>query len=339
MKIVAFEIEPWEKDAFGELEVEHEVVFTQEPLTRENAELYIDADILSVFIYSEADAEVLKRFPALKLITTRSTGYDHIDTEYCRQHDIEVANVPSYGKNTVAEHVFGLLLTMSHHLDKAVERTRRGNFSMKGLRGFDLMGKTIGVIGTGDIGKHVIRIACGFEMNILAYDLKPDQEASRRFGFRYVGMDELLRKSDIITLHVPAVKSTENMIAQPQFEMMKPGAILINTARGNVVEVEAMLRALATGKLKAAGLDVLPEEPSVKEEAQLLSSIFLNKHNLDTLLANHVLFKRENVYITPHSAFNTTEAVERILKTTVENIAGYIRQKHSPNAVKAAIAA
>jgi len=320
MKIVVFETEDWERNAFTPLKDSHDVLFADGPLTCETASLYADAEAVSVFIYSGLNRQVLENLPRLRLVATRSTGYDHIDAAYCRQHDITVCNVPSYGENTVAEHVFGLLLAISHHLCEAFDRTRRGDFSMAGLQGFDLRGKTMGVIGTGRIGLCVIRIAKGFGMNVLATDIRQDLAERDRLGFRYVDMETLLGASDIVTLHVPANEQTRNLLSTHEFRHMKRGSVLINTARGSVVDVEALLHALTEGPLLAAGLDVLPEEPAIREEAELLSSLYNRRNNVETLLADHVLLRLRNVFITPHSAFNTREAILRILDTTVGNI-------------------
>ena len=332
MNIQIFEVEPWEKETFRSLENEHDTQFHPVPLTIDNASHYRDTEILSVFIYSQLSAEVLKKMPKLKMIGTRSTGYDHIDTEYCREKGIVVSNVPDYGMNTVAEHVFGLLLTISHRLPESIERTRRGDFSIQGLRGFDLHGKTIGVLGTGGIGKCVIEIAKGFSMKPLAYDLNPDIRFAEKMGFEYVDLDTFLRESDVITIHVPGTRGTQHMISEHEFSLMKNGVIIINTARGNIINITALIHALAEGKVGAAGLDVLPEEPLIREEAELLRSIYQEKHDMRTLLANHVLLRLRNVYITPHSAFNTKEAVQRILNVTLENITGYI-EGHFSNVV------
>lgn len=324
MKLAVFEIEEWEREAFEKLAADHEIRFLSEPLTAENADSYSDADIVSTFIYSEAGHETLSRFTNLKFIATRSTGYDHIDTAWCAERGIRVANVPAYGDNTVAEHVFALILAISHNLVEAVERTRRGDFSIQGLRGFDLKGKTIGVIGTGSIGRHVIEMAKGFRMEILAFDLYPKEELARSMGFRYAELEEVMRKSDIITLHIPSTPETHNFISAREFSMMKKGVVIINTARGDLVDVQALLHAITTGKVSAAGLDVLAEEPTIREEAELLRSI-VQKKPLDVLLADHILLRLRNVIITPHTAFDTKEAVQRILDTTLENIAAFTR--------------
>jgi len=324
MKIVIFEIEPWEREAFADLKDDHEVIFESSKLSAESAGKHSDADIISTFIYSSLDADVLKELPELKMIATRSTGFDHIHLGTCAERDIRVANVPSYGEATVAEHVFALLLALSHHLIEAVDRTRRGDFSQTGLRGFDLMGKTIGIVGAGHIGRHAARIAKGFGMEVVAYDIAPDHAAAGAIGFRYSDLPNLLGQADVVSLHVPGTSATRHLIAEPEFAAMKDGAILINTARGSVVDVRSLIGALSSGKIAAAGLDVLPEEPVIREEAELLRSAFSREHDLESLLADHILLRLRNVLITPHSAFNTQEAVRRILGTTRANVDAFI---------------
>ena len=326
-KIAIFEAEPWEQEAFEPLGAEHNLRFAEEPLTAENAADFADAEVVSTFIYSDLDAGVLEQLSALELVATRSTGYDHIADDYCREHGVTVCNVPTYGADTVAEHVFALLLAISHNIVEAADRTRRGDFSLKGLRGFDLRGKTLGVVGTGEIGRSVIRIAGGFGMDVLAYDVAPDEAFVAEHGFDYVELDDLLAGSDIVTLHVPLNKQTRHLLSYDEFDRMKPGSVLINTARGDIVHTKALLRALSDGQVAAAGLDVLPEEPTIREEAELLRSMFRDEHDLENLLADHVLLRMRNVIITPHSAFDTREAVGRILETTVENIGAYLAGK------------
>jgi D-lactate dehydrogenase len=325
MKIIIFEVEDWERQAFESLQGEHRIEFVAGLLNRENAESYADSEAVSPFIHSDLSADVLKHMGRLKLIATRSTGFDHIDLEYCKANNITVCNVPVYGDNTVAEHVFALLLAISHNMIAAVDRTRRGDFSLKGLQGFDLFGKTLGVIGTGSIGRCVIEIARGFRMDVLASDVRPDEELASRLGFRYVERDQLLASSDIVTLHVPSNENTRNLLSSDEFARMKEGVILINTSRGDVLDIKALAKAIGEGKVAAAGLDVLPEEGGIREEAELLRSVYDKKHDLETMLLNHILLRLRNVIITPHSAFNTREAVERILSTTVGNIASFTR--------------
>jgi len=325
MKVIGFELEDWEREMFNRMRDEHDLLLTSEPLNTQVRQDFLDAEAISTFIYSDVSAESLKRFKNLKLIATRSTGFDHIDTEYCKKNDITICNVPAYADETVAEHVFALLLAMSHNIVKAVEKTRTGSFSQRGLQGFDLRGKTMGVIGTGNIGRNVIKIARGFGMNVLAFDLRPDEETASALGFRYVDMDSLLSAADILTLHVPGSPKTRHIISKAEFSKMKDGSILINTARGDVVDIQALLEALTSKKIAAAGLDVLPEEPTIREEAELLRSIFTKQHNLQTLFAEHMLTHQPNVLVTPHTAFNTHEAVQRLLDISVQNIISFAK--------------
>ena len=323
MKIVIFESEEKEYSFFEHLSKEHEVVFEEEPLDEDIIGKYTDAEIISPFIFSDLSSSILEKMSRLKFITTRSTGYDHIDIDYCNKHGINVSNVPSYGDNTVAEHVFALLLAISHKIPEAINRTRQGNFSQDGLQGFDLRGRTIGIIGTGKIGLKTIRIARGFDMKVLAYDISPNGNKAKELGFTNVSLEKLLSASDIISLHVPSNASTKNLLSEKEFNIMKDGVILINTARGNIVNVQSLLQALSSKKVSAAGLDVLPEEPVIREEAELLHSLFTHDKNLEDLLADHILLHMKNVIITPHTAFNTIEAVHKILETTVRNIEGF----------------
>ena len=280
-------------------------------------------EIISTFIYSELDRRTLERLPGLKMIATRSTGFEHIDVAYCSERGVTVSNVPSYGEKSVAEHVFALLLTISHRLREAMDRAWKGEFSPLGLQGFDLAGKTLGVVGVGAIGRHVITIARGFDMKVIACDLKPDDALARKLGFGYASFDQVIETADILTLHVPSTAETNNLLSDAQFARMKNGVVLINTARGSLVDPRALIEALRQGKVAAAGLDVLPDEPMIREEAQLICSVFCGQHDLRKLVADHILLRMPNVVVTPHSAFNTREAVGRIIETTIANIMAF----------------
>jgi len=325
LKIAVFELETWEYEAFASLREEHELLLTGRAVGPDLEHKYLDAGAISTFIYSDLSADSLRQFAGLKLIATRSTGYSHIDLDFCREAGISVCNVPEYAQSTVAEHTFALLLAISRHIPQAVERTRIGSFSQEGLRGFDLSGKTMGVIGAGNIGLRVIAIARGFEMNVVAFDVRPDTELAASLGFRYAGMDEVLSTADVLTLHVPGTEKTRHMISEAEFARMKQGVVLINTSRGSVIDIVALLDALATGRVAAAGLDVLPEEPAMREEAELLRSVFTSKQDFRALFAGHMLMHRPNVIVTPHTAFYTQEALTRLLATSVENISAFAR--------------
>ncbi|PIQ83102.1 MAG: hydroxyacid dehydrogenase [Candidatus Omnitrophica bacterium CG11_big_fil_rev_8_21_14_0_20_64_10] len=326
VKAVFFETEPWEKRYLTRALKGTGVVprFVREPLLPQTLAEARGAGILSVFIYSKLDRALIRKLKGVRLIVTRSTGFDHIDLAACRSAKIQTANVPFYGENTVAEHTFALILALSRNVHKAYVRTVRGDFSLTGLQGFDLKGRTIGVVGTGRIGLHVIKMAKGFGMEVLAHDIRRDSFLSEVLDFRYVDLPELLAGSDIVSLHLPANPSTRHIMNRKIFAQMKRGALLINTARGSLVETNALVEALDDGIVGGAGLDVLEGEELVKEERQLLEKDF-PKEKLVTLLQNNILLHRDNVVITPHIAFDSREALERILETTAENIRGFLR--------------
>lgn len=259
--------------------------------------------ILSVFVDSRISATVLDAMPNVKMITTRSTGYDHIDIVACKKRDITVCNVPSYGENTVAEHAFALILALSRKIFQSYERTEKMNFNRAGLEGFDLQGKTLGVIGCGAIGTHSIQIGKGFGMQVLAYDVRPNQALAKQIGFTFAdSIDAVLKQSDVITLHAPYLPQTHHLINMANVKLIKPGAILINTARGGLIDTEALLWALDNHILSGSGLDVLEEEETL----------------------NRTLIDRNDVIITPHNAFNTREAKQRALNATIGNIQSFI---------------
>lgn len=323
MRLVAFETEAWEADACRVLRPEFDLTCTESPLNESSIALCRDAEIVTVFVDSRLTAPVLAQMPKLKLIATRSTGYDHIDLAHCAKAGIAVANVPGYGDVTVAEHVFALLLGLARHLTVYVERTRRGDFSQTDLRGFDLFGKTIGVVGTGRIGQCVIRIARGFGMNVLAFDANPRPETAKSLDFRYVDLPALLKEADIVSLHLPATAATKDMFGDTQFGLMKENAVLINTARGNIVQIDALVRAITSGRIAGAGLDVLPQEPLIQDEAEVFRGRAVDAEALKALVAYHVLTNAPNVLITPHVAFNTEDALHRLIDTTIENIRSF----------------
>ncbi|MBU0958331.1 MAG: hydroxyacid dehydrogenase [Nanoarchaeota archaeon] len=333
MRIGFFELEDWEEAYLKEKLKKHDLIFFKDELNKKTVENIRDVDVVSVFIYSKINKQILSKLKKLKAVVTRFTGFDHINVKECRKRKISVFNVPNYGENTVAEHTFALILALSRKIHKSYERTIRGNFSLENLRGFDLKGKVLGIIGLGHIGKHVARIAKGFEMKVIAYDVKKDHKLSKKLGFKYTGFNDLLKNSDIITLHCPYNKKTHHLINGKNIKLIKKGAYLINTARGGNIETRALVRALAKGDLGGAALDVLEEESIIKEEVQLLSKNF-PKENLQNLVENHLLLTFDNVIITPHNAFNSKEALQRILDTTIKNIKSISIKEPCKNLVK-----
>ena len=328
MKIAFFEIEDWEKKYLSSKLVGHQLSFFEEPLSQENAAKAADAEVLSIFIYSKIDNETLALLPKAKFITTRSMGYDHIDIPACKERGVAVSRVPNYGDRTVAEHTFGLLLGLSRKIFLAHERTEKDDFDYHGLQGFDLYEKTIGIVGGGKIGLNVAHIAhSGFQMRVLVSDPFPKPELAKEIGFEYAPLSKLLTESDVLTLHCPYTPDTHHLLNEEAFTKVKHGAILVNTARGALIDTKALLQALDNGTISGAGLDVLEEECFIKEERELMSKDFPKQCDLGTIVRNHMLVRHDNVIITPHIAFNSREALERILSTTLENINAFVRGK------------
>lgn len=322
MKIAFFELKKWEGDYIRERLRGKNVSFFKGKLNSKNVGDVKNVESVVVFIYSDLSKKVLSQMPKLKYVATMSTGFDHIDLEYCKERDIKVSNVPHYGENTVAEQAFALILALSRKIFRAVKKTKDEDFSLNGLMGFDLKGKTLGVIGPGSIGQHVIKIAKGFEMNVIVYGRGKDMKLSKKLGFKWVSLDELLKKSDIFTIHVPLNKGTKHLINMNNIKLVKKGAFLINTARGDIVDNDALIYGLDNGILAGAGLDVLEGE-KIKEERELLDK-GKNDESWKIWMQNHMLLKDKNVIVTPHSAFFTKEALERILDTSIANVKGFV---------------
>jgi D-lactate dehydrogenase len=327
MKITLFEITEEDKNYLTPMLVGMDAIYYKEPLSIKNADLAKEAEIISVFVNSEVHKDLIDQLPNLKFIVTASTGYDHIDIAYAKEKGIPVANVPAYGSQTVAEFTFALLLTLSRKIYWASHALREeSSFDLTQREGFDLEGKTMGVIGTGKIGQNVVRIAKGFNINVIATDPRPKEDLAKQFGFEYVDLDTLLQKSDIITIHVPYLKETHHLINHENLGKVKKGAILINTARGEIVETEALVKALAEGRLGGAGIDVLEGERELKQEKTLLTEE-VRIQNMRQLLEDHVLIDMPQVVVTPHMAFFTKEAIGRIMQTTADNIKNFIAGK------------
>jgi D-lactate dehydrogenase len=320
MNIHYFSSEPWE-EAYVQTKLSgDQVTFHEKPLGAYPDLSDEEATALCIFIDSPIGAAELERFPKVELIATRSTGYDHIDLAAAKARGVTIVSVPSYGENTVAEFAFSLILALSRRTPEAQRRVQGGVFSPQGLRGFDLAGKTIGIIGCGHIGMHVIRMANGFGMKVIGFEVHPDPEIARANNFTFVSLPELLASSDIVTIHVPYNAHTHHLINSGNIGSFKKGAYLINTARGAIVETEALVSALQSGVLAGAGLDVLEEEGDLADETALLTSAHPNEASLKVMLENHYLIDHPRVIVTPHLAFNTTEAITRILDTTIANI-------------------
>jgi D-lactate dehydrogenase len=301
-----------------------------------------EAECLSIFINLRITTEFLEKHSQFRLIATRSTGVDHIDLEACNERGIAVSFVPTYGENTVAEHTFALLLAISRRIRQALTMKRGGQFSFEALRGFDLKDKTIGIVGAGRIGLHVIRIAKAFGMQVIATDLNQSVLLSEVLGFEYVSFDELLQRSHIISLHAPLTPATLHLFNHETFAKCRRGVVIINTARGALIKTEALLDAMESGVVMGAGLDVLEDERLFRSEASRLVTDRIVKDlqqisspeemhlqhperlaEIQQLTENESLLSRPNVIFTPHIAFNSAEAVHRIDEVTVQNIIAF----------------
>lgn len=323
MKIAFFGLNEQEKkDYFSNSLSGQELSFIDADLNEDNLPEHSDFEIISIFVQSKITPQVIDHFPNLKLIAIRATGFDNVDLNHAKEKNIIVANVPAYGSHTVAEFTFGLILSLSRKIPQAWEKVKEEvEFDHEGLKGFDLYGKTLGVVGTGKIGANVIKIAKGFGMIVLAYDIYPNEQLSKTFACQYVSLEQLLRESDIVTIHVPASDKTRHLLNKDNIHQMKKGSILINTARGDVVETDALYNAISEGRLNGAGLDVIEDENQLSES---LTKEEFEPKVMKNLLEASYLIKSPNVIVTPHAAFYTTEAEQAIMQTTVENIQSFI---------------
>ncbi len=330
IKISFLELEKWEEKylkekLWGIKNLSLTFFFT--PLNNSILSEIKNTNILAVFIYSQINKNVITQLPNLEFIITMSTGFDHIDLEACRERGIKVSNVPSYGETTVAEHTFALILALSRKIPESIEKTKKYDFTLNNLRGLDLKGKTLGIVGLGHIGQHVARIAKGFGMKVIAFTPHQDKKLAQKLNVRYVKFDYLLKNSDIISLHAPYNEKTHHLINSNNINLIKKGAYLINTARGGLVETKAIITALDKKILAGAGLDVLEEECFIKEEKELLTKPFQKKCDLKTVLQGHLLIQDPRVIVTPHNAFNSKEALQGILDTTIDNVKSCLEGK------------
>lgn len=299
-----------------------EVIFFNEPMATTVPLSIQDVEVLSIFVDSRLSREMIDAMPNLKHVALRSTGFDHIDFKYAQEKGIAVSYVPHYGSQTVAEHTFALILALSRKVCQMYELLRtRGDLNVEEHEGFDLCGKTIGVIGTGAIGKRVCEIAKGFKMNVYAFDLYPDPAFALSMGIKYGTLDEVFAVADILTLHVPATPENHYLLNEESITKIKPGAYVINTARGPLIDTIALIHALKSNHLAGAGLDVYEGEEFLKDELKLIDTKQeFNMQIWRAFAAEHELLDMPNVIMTPHMAFNTKEAKLEITETTVKNI-------------------
>jgi len=320
MKIAFFELEGWEEPRLRKEFVGQDLFLTREALTAENARGVRDVEVASIFIGSRVDRAVLDELPNLKAIVTRSAGVDHIDVEACRERGISVYNVPDYGPDTIAEHTLMLILMLARRVKELELALRKPEFKPVEMRGWELKGKTIGVVGTGRIGSRVAKLALALGMRVLAYDVVRNEELERTHGVQYVDLDTLLSSSDVITLHLPLTPQTRYLINRGNIRKVKRGALLVNTARGELVEVEALIEALDEGLLAGAALDVVEGEWVFSDAWRKAMNRALNQEQHRKALLALKLASYPNVILTPHVAYNTWEAVERIWDAVIATV-------------------
>lgn len=324
--IAFFDLRPWEEEYLRRKLPGFRTQCTTDYAHLVDLKAYRSAEVVSSFTKSKLGAEVLGKFPKLKLVATRTTGFDHIDLAYCAKRGVAVCNVPSYGENTVAEQAFALLLHLTRKVADGSRRVKAGDWTFDGLQGVDLKGRTMGVIGLGRIGAHTARIARGFGMEVLAYDVIKHPEIAEEVGFRYVELPQLLKASDVVSIHTFLAPETHHLLDRKSIRSMKRGAILINTARGPIVDTAALAEALLEGRLAGAGLDVLEGEEYLANPSLLLEAK-LPAAQVRSLMYAYQLLAMPNVVVTPHNAFNTGEAIRRILDTTAANVKAFASGK------------
>lgn len=328
IKIAFFDTKDYDKKVFDEYNEEYgyEIRYYESKLNYETAHLAEGYDVVCIFVNDRADKEVLDKLNGygVKLIALRCAGFNNVDLE--NLENIKVVRVPDYSPYAVAEHATALLLNINRKIYKSYQRVKKYNFSLDGLLGFDLHGKTVGVIGTGRIGKDFIQIMKGFGTNVIAYDLYPDEKFAKDLGYKYVTLSELCRNSDIISLHCPLTKETEYIINEETISKMKDGVIIINTGRGKLIKTDDLIEAMQLNKIGGLGIDVYENEDEFF--LQDLSGSYKRDKNLSLLIS------MPNVTITSHQAFFTKEALNKIASDTLQNVKDVFQKGDSVNLLK-----
>lgn len=312
MRIAFFDTKEYDRRSFQGVE-NFDIQYFESKLSKETAGLTRGFDAVCVFVNDQVDREVLTRLKeeGVRLVSTRSAGFNHIDLQAARELEVPVVRVPAYSPYAVAEHTVALMMTLNRMTHKSYIRTLQGNFSLKGLLGFDMHGKTAGLIGGGKIAKIVTRILKGFGMRVLIYTPDPDEEAAKEYGFENTDLNTLYAESDIVSLHCPLTEETKYLINKDSISLMKKGVMIINTGRGGLVHTQDLIDGLKSEQVGYAGLDVYEEEGDVFFEDK--SNDLLHDDRLARLLTFH------NVLITSHQGFFTQEALDNIKATTLEN--------------------
>lgn len=328
-KIAVFDAKPYDKATFDSVNEKFgfELVYYKEHLDINNVLLASGADAVCIFVNAVVDSAVIDKLHqyGIKLIALRCAGFNNVDIAAATKKGIKVVRVPDYSPHAIAEHTLALMLCLNRKVHRAFLRTRDWNFSLIGFQGFDMYGKTIGVVGTGKIGKTAIGLFKGLGMDVLAYDLYPDMAFAEANNIKYVSLDELYANSDIITLHCPLTKETEYLISDQSISKMKDGVMIVNTGRGKLIHTKHLIDGLISGKVGYAGLDVYEEEGAYFYEDHS------DKVMTDDVLARLLSFN--NVIVTSHQAFFTKEAMGNIAQTTMQNIRDFFEKKELRNEV------
>ncbi len=318
MKIAFFDTHNFERNIFQRenQKYKHEITFFETRLTEQTANLAVGYTGICAFVNDRLDSKTLRAISVggTRLVALRSAGFNHVDLESARDLGIRIVRVPEYSPHAVAEHAVALILSLNRKIHRTYNRVREGNFSLDGLVGFDLHKKTVGILGTGRIGSVMARIMTGFGCSVLAYD-RTQNSTLTALGVQYVGIGELLKKSDIISLHMPLTPETRHLIDAKALSVTKPGMMLINTGRGALIDTPALIQFLKSGHIGYAGLDVYEEEEGIFFEN--LSDQIIQDDQLARLLT------LPNVLLTSHQAFLTEEALGNIAQTTLQNVSEF----------------
>lgn len=329
MKLIFFSTQSYDKTFFEEHNERFgfTIDFFEVSLTEKSVNLIQHAEAICVFVNDRVTQPVIELLAAkgVKIIALRCAGFNNVDLEAAAHHNIRVVRVPAYSPHAVAEHAVAMIMTLNRKTHKAYNRIREQNFSLTGLMGFDLFGKTIGVIGTGNIGQVFCKLMLGFGCCVLAYDVK-ENESMLKAGVNYLSLDELLSKADVLSLHCPLNEKTRYLIGADTIKRMKNGAMLINTSRGGLIDTKSAIKALKSGKLGALGIDVYEQEESLFFRD--LSDHIIEDDTIARLMSFH------NVLITSHQGFFTHEAMDQIASTTLENLKAFDSGAMLENEVK-----
>lgn len=330
VKVAFFDAKSYDRDSFNSVNKDFgfDIHYYKERLSMNSVSLSKGMDVVCIFVNAECDAQVIDELVknGVKLVALRCAGFNNVDLTAAKGR-IQVVRVPAYSPHAVAEYAVTLMLSLNRKVYRSVSRTREGNFKLKGLLGFDMYGKNVGLIGLGRIAKELVKILHGFGMNILAYDLRPDTEFCKQYGVKLVSLDELYAQSDIISLHCPLTDSTKFIINKDSIAKMKDGVMIVNTGRGKLIKTEDLIEGLRSHKIGSAGLDVYEEEQNYFYED--LSDKMIDDDKLAILLM------MPNVIVTSHQAFFTREALHNIALTTLNNIKEWSEGKELTNEVKA----